>query len=266
MADYRPRQRGVPGSSPPRATSKRHEEAKDNASDEQRDRLRMQRGVSQLLFNYLPWRTVDWEDGLAIVLLEGVQLSQAWSDDQVTGVLEEIANLFDRWRNRGGTIDQQFPDPRTERGRFTVGLPQTIEASVLPTALVCSGCSRLSFPKHSEIIRTAPHEFRCTACGKRGLRQIPFVFVHGCGELVPIGEWIPATRRVADVIEPVNRPIRCPRCGPSGSLVMPLRTERVPDMKVVCQNCQTVVIDRFTARCHRCLREANPPESQNERC
>ena len=29
----------------------------------------MQRGVSQLLFNYLPYRTVDWEDGLAIVQL-----------------------------------------------------------------------------------------------------------------------------------------------------------------------------------------------------
>ena len=31
--------------------------------------FKMQRGVSQLLFNYLPNRTVDWEDGLAIVQL-----------------------------------------------------------------------------------------------------------------------------------------------------------------------------------------------------
>ena len=31
--------------------------------------LVMQRGVSQLLFHYLPARTVDWENGLAIVML-----------------------------------------------------------------------------------------------------------------------------------------------------------------------------------------------------
>jgi hypothetical protein len=38
---------------------------------------------------------------------------------------------------------------------------------------------------------------------------------------------------------------------------MPLRTERVKDMKIVCQDCETQVIDRLTARCHRCLQVAN---------
>jgi len=125
------------------------EETENDSPEGQRDRLVMQRGVSQLLFNYLPSRTVDWEDGLAIVLLEGVRLSLAWHEEQSVIVLDEIADLFDRWKARGGTLDPQFPDPRNERGRFTIGLPQAIEASVLPTALVCSGCFRLSFPKRS---------------------------------------------------------------------------------------------------------------------
>lgn len=250
------RQRGA--SSKPSTTHRSLEEASDDeSSHEHSTRLTMQRGVSQLLFNYLPGRTVDWEDGLAIVLLEGVHLSLAWDEEHSLGVLDEIANLFDRWRSRGGTVDLQFPDPRTERGRFTVGLPHSIDATVLNTALVCPRCSRLSFQKRSEIAHMARGDFRCAACGHRGLRQIPYVFVHGCGELVPISEWIPATRRGTDgTIESINRPIRCHRCGAAGPLAMPLRSERVKDMKIVCLTCNTQVIDRLTARCRRCLQAA----------
>ncbi len=229
----------------------------DDGPEDQQGRLVMQRGVSQLLFNYLPGRTVDWEDGLAIVQLGGVRLSQAWDQERAAAVLDEIAQLFDRWRSRGGTIDPNFPDPRTEQGSFTVGLPQAIEASVLYTALFCPRCARLSFPKPTRIARMEPGEFGCAECGSRGLRQIPWVFVHGCGELAPISEWIPATRRAADgSIEPTSRPIRCPRCGNDGELVMPLRSERVKDMKIVCRRCDTQVVDRLTARCRRCLEGA----------
>ena len=65
----------------------------------------MQRGVSQLLFNYLPNRTVDWEDGLAIVQLGNVRLSNAWEEDRKTSLLKEIADAFGRWQVRGGRID-----------------------------------------------------------------------------------------------------------------------------------------------------------------
>lgn len=254
--DWHARQR-IARSRPSSAERSVAREDEDDASQEQQRRLVMQRGVSQLLFNYLPGRTVDWEDGLAIMQLEGVRLSQAWDEERAAGVLEEIAQLFDRWRSRGGTIDPHFPDPRTEHGSFTVGLPQAIEATVLHTALVCPRCARLSFPTRAQIARMDRGDFRCAACGGRGLRQIPWVFVHGCGELAPIREWIPATRRAADgTIEPSSRPIRCPRCGTAGELVMPLRSERVKDMKIVCRRCETQVVDRLTARCGRCLEGA----------
>lgn len=220
--------------------------------------LRMQRGVSQLLFNYLPARTVDWEDGLAIIALESVRLSNAWEEERTVVLLNEIAGLLDRWRSRGGTIDRQMPDPRSERARFTVGLPESITASVLDTALVCSRCSTLSFPTHREIARVNRGQFRCQQCHSRSLRQIPFVFVHGCGEIVPIKEWIPATRKRDDgSIEPTHRPIRCPVCGPQGVLVLPARSERVRDLYIRCNRCGNQVIERFTARCARCLNSAN---------
>ncbi len=255
------------GTPPPRM----HNSGESDDSPEQERRLVMQRGVSQLLFNYLPERTVDWEDGLAIVILGGVRLSSAWDENQCVSVLDEISHLFDRWRSRGGTVDPNFPDPSTERARFTIGLPQAIEATVLHTALVCPSCSRLSFPSRRDIARLTRGEFHCPGCGRQGLRQIPYVFVHGCGQLVPITEWLPATRRGEDgTIEATNHPIRCQRCGTAGALVMPLRTERVRDMRIVCQTCDTQVVERLTARCSRCLqgamrrRQASPPNPSSE--
>jgi transposase-like protein len=272
MAEDRQARRRTPAALPAASPASRvHDGGNGDDSPLEERRLVMQRGVSQLLFNYLPGRTVDWEDGLAIVILGGVRLSSAWDDYRCVSVLDEIAQLFERWRTRGGTIDPNFPDPTTERARFTIGLPQAIEAAVLETALVCPSCSRLSFPRRRDIARLTRGEFHCPGCRRQGLRQIPYVFVHGCGELAAITEWLPATRRREDgTIEATNHPIRCPRCGTSGVLVMPLRTERVRDMRIVCQNCDTQVVERLTARCRRCLegamrrRQASPPNRAPE--
>ncbi len=117
----------------------------DDSVSAEPSRMSMQRGVSQLLFNYLPSRTVDWEDGLAIVMLGSVRLASAWDLDDTIVLLDEIGYLFDRWRSRKGTIDPKFPDPRSERSRFTVGMPESIEAAPLKTALACPHCSRLFF-------------------------------------------------------------------------------------------------------------------------
>src|SRR5689334_3018636 len=168
-------------------------------------RPKMQRGVSQLLFNYLPGRTVDWEDGLAIVRLGAVRLGSAWEPQRMAAVLEEVTGLLDRWRSRGGTIDSRFPNPR-ETGRFTIGAPEAIDASFLETALVCARCSRLVFVKAHQLV--SPAGRRCPACGAPRLRQIPHVFVHGCGELVAVQEWLPGTKKNPDgSVEAVNRPL-----------------------------------------------------------
>src|SRR5215471_7552023 len=83
----------------------------------------MQRGVSQLLFNYLPYRTVDWEDGLAIVQLAHIRFSAVREEERKTTLLKEIDQHFDRWRARGGTVDTVFPLPLQEPERYTVGAP-----------------------------------------------------------------------------------------------------------------------------------------------
>ena len=213
----------------------------------------MQRGVSQLLFNYLPYRTVDWEDGLAIVQLGNVRFSSIWEEDRKTTLLQEMGESFERWVAKGGTIDPAFPDPKQEPERYTAGSPESIDAAVLPAALICQRCGQLIFDK-----KFHKHEkSSCPNCQSPRIHQIPFVFVHGCGELVPIEEWMPATRK--------NTEIRGARAHEASDPMLrnAIRalTSTFPDdpiaskdMKVVCRKCNIEVLDRFTARCHRCLK------------
>jgi hypothetical protein len=224
----------------------------DGSSIEREKWPTMQRGVSQLLFNYLPQRTVDWENGLAIVQLGTVRLSASWDEEQKRVLLNEMGELFDRWRAKGGMIDREFPDPRHEPERYTIGLPSAIAASVLSTALICQACGQLIFSKKKG---DSSSPLICPHCEKPRVRQLPFVFVHGCGDLIPITEWLPFTKQnAAGELEPVNLPLKCPECKSNENLYMPGRSDRVKDMKVLCRKCKIQVIDRLKARCHRCLK------------
>jgi hypothetical protein len=160
--------------------------------DQSAERLpSMQRGVSQLLFNYLPYRTVDWEDGLAIVQLGNVRFSTVWEENRKTTLMKEISEAFDRWRTRGGHVDPAFPHPLHEADRFTVGAPESIDATLLPAALICQRCGQLLLERKTQ----RADRLRCPNCESLRIHQLPFVFVHGCGELVPIQEWLPATKK-----------------------------------------------------------------------
>src|SRR6185437_2472022 len=111
--------------------------APDNEQEARQRMPEMQRGVSQLLFNYLPYRTVDWEDGLAIVQLGDIRFSTVWEEERKSTLLKEIKESFDRWLLRSGRIDSAFPaDPPAEYDRFTIGSPTSIDASVLQAALI----------------------------------------------------------------------------------------------------------------------------------
>lgn len=233
-----------------------HTVSEERDSDHEKERRpQMIRGVSQLLFNYLPKRTVDWEDGLAIVQLENVEFSDLWLAERAQVVLEEVAQLLDRWRARGGTVDAHFPDPRRGQGRFAVGTPVAISATVLDTAYLCQRCQALSFPRARELASGDPSPLRCRACGSTAVRQFGQVFVHGCGELVTVRAFLPGARSgTVGHLEPVNRPLRCHQCGDDGILEIPARSERVSDMRVVCRTCHSVVLERLTARCPRCTR------------
>jgi hypothetical protein len=219
----------------------------------ERSKFVMQRSVSQLLFNYLPGRTVDWEDGIAIVQLGSARLSSAWDDDKCSAVLNEVGAILNRWRSKGGQIDSKFPDPHLERSRFVIGPPNAIEAQVLECALVCARCSRLFFFRVNSASKIQ-ESVTCPSCGSKQVRQMPYVFVHGCGELVPFREWVPAMKKTADdCFEPSTHPIKCQTCGDKSELFIAARTERVKDLRIICKRCSTQ-LNRIVARCPYCVR------------
>ncbi len=209
--------------------------------------IEMSRSVSQLLFSYLPDRTVNWEDGAGIVRLGAPRLDGAWPPSAAQFVLEEVSSYLERWRQRGGAVDSGFPPVRSA-DRFTVGTPRGIAASILETALYCRDCCRF-LPQRP---RAHGDQLLCPGCGRQTLRQIGYVFVHGCGHLEPIGRTIPyESRQQAGTI--FRAPIRCATCGDGAILRVDDRAERLAALKIYCERCRQEVISRLLARCPRCF-------------
>jgi hypothetical protein len=63
-------------------------------------------------------------------------------------------------------------------------------------------------------------------------------------------------------LEATKHPIRCPQCEKGSNLYIPGKSDRVKDMAVVCRTCNVQVLDRLTARCHRCLKRFNKHPDQ----
>lgn len=214
--------------------------------------LEMERSLPQLLYHYLPGRVVDWEDGLAVVQLGEPYLKEVWSLERSRLILDELKTVFRRWKDKGGRIDPDFPDLDRNPELLTVGEPRSIEARPFQALLMCRRCSRLVPVKYNA---KESNRYVCPSCKTATLRQFPFVFIHGCGELVPFQEWIPFSRKGEDgKLEQVKRPIRCQKCGPQAPLRVPSRTERLKDLRIVCTICGEA-LQRVNARCPRCTME-----------
>lgn len=206
----------------------------------------MWRSVSQLLFSYLPDKTVSWEDGAGIVRLGTPRLGSAWPASEAIFVLDEIRGYLTRWRDRGGEVDRRFP-PIASAALFTVGPPRGIGASFLSTALYCRECFRF-LPR----VRADGSRLVCPDCQRQTLRQLGYVFVHGCGEIVVIKDSIPreSNQNRGTIF---NARIRCSRCPDGGVLRLDARSDRLSALRVFCSRCNGEAVGRPLARCPRCL-------------
>src|SRR5687767_4113471 len=209
--------------------------------------MEMSRSVSQLLFSYLPDKTVNWEDGAGIVRLGTSRLEGAWPPSTASFVLDEVRDYLERWRQRGGEVDRGFPAVSSS-DRFTVGTPRGIAASLLDTAVYCRDCYRF-LPERP---RPQGNRLLCPGCGRQTLRQVSYVFVHGCGHIEPISKTIPyeSTQQPGTIF---RARIRCGNCGDDGLLRVDDRADRLTALKIYCERCRQVVIDRLLARCPRCF-------------
>jgi hypothetical protein len=176
-------------------------------------RKSMTRGKQQVLFNYLPGRTIDFEGGVIarINYVRGIQAR----DLNVPMLLSRIQEQASAWPDafRPGLRDDVLQDPT----RFVVLDPRSVEAGFFPRVAACGNpaCGRV-FDSQA---RRGQQRRACPACGGR-LSQLRFVRVHRCGELGPV------------------TPPRCRQCQSTTHMAIDTRgSERIANFRWICRSC-----------------------------
>lgn len=188
----------------------------------------MTRGKQQVLFNYLPNRTFDFERVAAIARVTGIR-GEPRTDLNSTVLLRRIAEEARGWEEdfRPALRDGVF----RQADRFVLLDPRSVQSELFPKVFWCQNhdCSRVFDLRNQEKL---PH--RCPVCRQGQLIQLRFVKIHRCGSLHPL------------------LPPNCKRCRSTKDMALDTRgSERVSNFRWVCRHCNTAV-PLFGGFCGEC--------------
>lgn len=188
----------------------------------------MNRGKQQVLFNYLPGRTFDFEGGTIsrVRSIRGLQRN----DLSVRALLRRIAEEARAWppEFRPALEDRGLDDP----SRFVLLEPRSVEAELFPKVFWCDNrrCGRVFDYSNSEQLPRST----CRVCETGRLVQLRFVKIHRCGELAPL------------------TPPFCQRCKASNHMALDTRgSERISGFQWICRQCGTRLAV-FATSCRAC--------------
>lgn len=190
-------------------------------------RKQMSRGKQQILFNYLPGRTFDFEGGVIarVGYIRGVQVR----DLNVPMLLGRVQEQASAWPEdfRPGLRDDALRDA----SRFVVLDPRSVEAEFYPKVFWCenSSCGRVI----DMTSRRGRARRVCPSCGGK-LSQIRFVRVHRCGDMA------------------VLAPPRCGQCQSADHMALDTRgSERIQAFRWVCRSCGAPQ-SMYSGNCRAC--------------
>ncbi|MGB3204724.1 MAG: hypothetical protein WBB28_07050 [Crinalium sp.] len=188
----------------------------------------MTRGKQQVLFNYLPGRTFDFEGG-TISRVNGIRGLQR-NDLSVGVLLRRIAEDARAWppEARPALEDRVLNDP----SRFVLLEPKNVEAELFPKVFWCQKrtCGRVFDYSNSDQL---PGQ-NCRICQTGKLVQLRFVKIHRCGELQPLS------------------PPFCQQCHTSNHMALDTRgSERLSQFRWICRHCNTR-LTLFAGNCRAC--------------
>lgn len=177
---------------------------------------KMNRGKQQVLFNYLPGRTFDFEGGVIsrVSRIRGLQRN----DLNLTMLLLKIQEEAQGWNEefRPGLPDRILNDA----SKFILLEPKNVDAELFPKVFWCDNrtCGRvLDYSNRDDL----PRQATCSVCRTGKLVQLRFVKIHQCGAL-----------------EPLSPPL-CQLCGSSNHMALDTRgSERISNFRWVCRNPQ----------------------------
>lgn len=189
----------------------------------------MTRGKQQVLYNYLPGRTFDFEKVAVIARVEVIR-GTAVNDLNMSMVLLKVTEQARAWQSDMRPVLRD--DVLRDSSRFVLVEPEEVRSSLFPYVFWCQ--NRSCGVVLDRTGRTIPQTNRCPACRSGKLLQIRFVKVHRCGALAPL------------------IPPACRRCGNNSQIALDTRgSERLSNFRWVCRSCgaaQTL----FSGRCNSC--------------
>lgn len=142
----------------------------------------MTRGLGQVLFNYLPDATLDYDRGSCICKVAEVRIVQQEGID-TKRILEKIREYVSRWEDRV----RGLPDTRRPE-LFAFGKPEEVIFNIYPLVFECRKCrAAVSFNDERQFL-SRPGNRLCRWCSGT-LVQIYHVLVHECGNLKSL--WVP---------------------------------------------------------------------------
>ena len=191
--------------------------------------LKMNRGKQQVLFNYLPGSTFDFERVATIARIVSIR-GVLQTDLNAAVVLRKITEEARAWHLNYRPLlrDGVLRDP----ARFVLLDPRTVQAEMFPKVFWCQNrsCGRVLDYSYNDSL---PPKI-CLTCHQGELVQLRFVRIHRCGALQPL------------------RPPTCQQCHTASQMALDSRgSERISNFRWICRQCNTAT-SVFGGWCSEC--------------
>ena len=189
--------------------------------------MKMTRGKQQILFNYLPGKTFDFDKSNLLAEVKSIRGIEK-IDLNLNLVLQAIERYASAWEENLAKI---FHDPRPEQ--FVLLQPTRVFSHVYPKVMWCQekSCGRVfDYNGRDRLPKT------CSNCRTGQLIQLRWIKVHRCGH-----------------IEELTPPYRCKECDTTNSQFrLDTRgSERITGFRWICGKCNQAT-NLFGGYCTAC--------------
>lgn len=189
---------------------------------------KMNRGKRQILFDYLPGKTFDFERVATIARVSSIRGVQA-SNLNTQLILRRIKEDVQAWSiNFRPTLrDEILNDP----SKFVLLDPKQVYSEMFPRVFWCqTGCGRVFDYTQKDL----PQSPTCRVCKNGQLIQLRWIKIHSCGAITPL------------------LPPRCQRCKNSQNMALDTRgSERLFNFRWICRKCNTQT-SLYAGICNEC--------------
>lgn len=199
---------------------------------------RMSRGKQQVLLNYLPGKTFDFEKVAVIARVDRIR-GVPRADLNTRLILRAVEEQARAWSDEHRPV---FRELERAADRFVLVEPRGVEAVMYPLVFWCQnpGCGVVVEERDS-----VPSSATCGTCRAGRLVQLRFVKVHRCGALEPVVAY------------------ECSACHSRRRMALDTRgSERISEFQWVCRACGAAT-SVFGGRCRSCTWPGTDPSLRN---